>query len=122
MHYKLVGSDYLAQTDPSSQMLKGILQGCLLILINEKPFYGYSISQELSKSGFADIPKGTIYPLLISMEKKGLIWGKRQPSNEGPQRKYYYLTDAGKTEKDRFIDQWATLSAGVNNLIHKGSE
>ncbi|WP_186825941.1 PadR family transcriptional regulator [Lentilactobacillus rapi] len=103
-------------------MLKGILQGCLLILINEKPFYGYSISQELSKFGFADVPKGTIYPLLMTMEKKKLIEGKRQPSSEGPQRKYYYLTPTGKVAKDHFIQQWSTLSTGVNDLIRKGSE
>ncbi|MDU0396644.1 hypothetical protein KF146HA_00063 [Lactococcus lactis] len=77
----------MSQTDISSQMLKGILQGCLLILINQRPYYGYAISQELSKYGFSDIPKGTIYPLLTSMEKKGLILGKIEPSKEGPQRK-----------------------------------
>ena len=64
--------DYLSQSDISSQMLKGILQGCLLLLINHQPYYGYAISQELSKYGFTDVPKGTIYPLLMNMEKKGL--------------------------------------------------
>lgn len=57
-------------------MLKGILQGCLLILISEEPMYGYSISQALTQYGFQDVPKGTIYPLLINMEKKHLIVGK----------------------------------------------
>lgn len=107
----------MAKADISSQMLKGILQGCLLILISHQPYYGYTISQELSKYGFADVPKGTIYPLLMTMEKKGLIIGKMQPSKEGPKRKYYDITDAGKRARETFLKQWTTLSAGVNDLI-----
>jgi len=109
----------LSQTDISSQMLKGILQGCLLILINQRPYYGYAISQELSEYGFADIPKGTIYPLLTSMEKKGLILGKIEPSKEGPQRKYYYITDTGKQARKVFLAKWNILSLSVNDLINE---
>ena len=103
-------------------MLKGILQGCLLILISEEPMYGYSISQALTQYGFQDVPKGTIYPLLINMEKKHVIVGKMRPSKEGPKRKYYYLTDDGILEKKRFVNQWNILSSNVNSLIHKRSE
>ena len=103
-------------------MLKGILQGCLLMLISDEPMYGYSISQALTEFGFQDVPKGTIYPLLINMEKKGLIEGKTQPSKEGPKRKYYYVTTTGLQEKRQFISQWHTLSNGVNSLIHKKSD
>ncbi|GAA3198428.1 PadR family transcriptional regulator [Lentilactobacillus kefiri] len=112
----------MAKQDLSSQMLKGILQGCLLMLISDEPMYGYSISQALTQFGFQDVPKGTVYPLLINMEKKGLITGKMQPSKEGPKRKYYYITANGVQEKKQFINQWHTLSSSVNSLIHKRSE
>ena len=105
--------------DISSQMLKGILQGCLLILINQKPYYGYEISQGLSQYGFENVPKGTIYPLLISMEKKELIFSNMQPSKEGPKRKYYYITDNGKQALESFISQWNHLSLNVNKLINE---
>ncbi|CAI2548522.1 hypothetical protein AKUA2003_00180 [Apilactobacillus kunkeei] len=105
--------------DISSQMLKGILQGCLLILINQKPYYGYEISQGLSQYGFEDVPKGTIYPLLISMEKNELIFSKMQPSKEGPKRKYYYITDNGRQSLESFINQWNHLSLNVNKLINE---
>lgn len=105
--------------DISSQMLKGILQGCLLILINQKPYYGYEISQGLSQYGFEDVPKGTIYPLLISMERKELIFSKMQPSKEGPKRKYYYITDNGRQALETFINQWKHLSLNVNKLINE---
>ncbi|MGO0154344.1 PadR family transcriptional regulator [Leuconostoc mesenteroides] len=109
----------MSQNDISSQMLKGILQGCLLILINQRPYYGYAISQELSKYGFADVPKGTIYPLLMSMEKKGLIVGRMQPSKDGPQRKYYHITTAGKQARQTFLNKWDMLSLNVNDLINE---
>ena len=105
--------------DISSQMLKGILQGCLLILINQKPYYGYEISQGLSQYGFEDVPKGTIYPLLISMEKKELIFSKMQPSKEGPKRKYYYITENGIQALESFMNQWNQLSLNVNKLINE---
>lgn len=111
--------DYLSQSDISSQMLKGIFQGCLLLLINHQPYYGYAISQELSKYGFTDVPKGTIYPLLMNMERKGLIVGKTKPSKEGPQRKYYYITSTGKQARKTFLTQWANLSINVNDLINE---
>lgn len=64
----------MAKQDLSSQMLKGILQGCLLMLISDEPMYGYSISQALTQFGFQDVPKGTVYPLLINMEKGPDHW------------------------------------------------
>ncbi|TMS99650.1 PadR family transcriptional regulator [Apilactobacillus kunkeei] len=100
-------------------MLKGILQGCLLILINQKPYYGYEISQGLSQYGFENVPKGTIYPLLISMEKKELIFSKMMPSKEGPKRKYYYITVNGKQALESFISQWNHLSLNVKKLINE---
>ena len=75
----------------SSQMLKGILSGCILVLLSQEALYGYTLSLELEKIGFDQIPKGTIYPLLLNLEKKGLITGQRVPSPDGPSRKYYSL-------------------------------
>ena len=54
----------------NSQMLKGILSGSILLLLYQEELYGYKLSEKLTKFGFTDIPKGTIYPLLLSLEKK----------------------------------------------------
>ena len=56
-----------------SQMLKGTLEGCILKIISRQETYGYEISQQLQQYGFADISEGTIYPLLLRLEKSGLI-------------------------------------------------
>ena len=101
----------------SSQMLKGILMGCILIILSKKELYGYKISEELQKFGFDSIPKGTIYPLFMNMDKKGLIVGEMRASDEGPQRKYYHLTENGLTEKESFIKQWVFLSGNVEKLL-----
>ena len=107
----------LVAADANSQMLKGILQGCLLILLARKEQYGYAISESLDLFGFGDVPKGTIYPLLMTMEKKGLLVSHMRPSPDGPQRKYYAVTPLGETARQTFMVQWSELKDHVEQLI-----
>ncbi len=106
----------------SSQMLKGILSGCILVLLSRETLYGYTLSLELEKIGFSQIPKGTIYPLLQNLEKKGLIEGTRVPSPDGPSRKYYQLTEQGQAEKEQFILEWKQLKMNVDTLLKENEE
>lgn len=103
-------------------MLKGILSGSILVLLSKESLYGYTLGVELSKIGFADIPKGTIYPLLLNLEKKGLIQGKSVPSPEGPKRKYYTLTELGNKECENFIREWYVLKNGMSHLLEEEAE
>lgn len=105
------------ETKISSQMLKGILSGSILILLSRESLYGYTLSLGLEEAGFAEIPKGTIYPLLLNLEKKGFIKGKMVPSPEGPSRKYYVVTPEGEKEKNSFINQWHNLKISVDSLL-----
>ena len=59
-----------------SQLMRGTLEGCILKIISEKTTYGYEIMISLKNKGFEDISEGTIYPLLMRLEKQGII-GKR---------------------------------------------
>lgn len=106
----------------SSQMLKGILQGIMLIILAKKPDYGYGISKQLNDYGLADVPKGTIYPLLAAMERRGLITGKMHPSQDGPDRKYYELTSSGEAAKQAFIMEWDILANVVNRTIDRAGK
>lgn len=108
------------KSNTSSQILKGILQGVMLIILEKKPDYGYGISKQINQYGLSDIPKGTIYPLLTTMEKRGLIEGKMKPSLAGPDRKYYFTTVAGIQSKKDFINEWHFLEGAVNQLIDEG--
>ena len=56
-----------------AQLRKGTLEGCILKIIDRKPTYGYAIATTLRDSGFADLTEGTLYPLLLRLERKGLI-------------------------------------------------
>ena len=56
-----------------SQMLKGTLSGCILAIISRRETYGYEIAETLSRYGFGKVAEGTIYPLLLRLEKNGLV-------------------------------------------------
>ncbi|MDN6640296.1 MAG: PadR family transcriptional regulator [Tetragenococcus sp.] len=103
----------------SSQMLKGVLTGSILLLLSKEELYGYKLSEQLEQFGFTEISKGTIYPLLLSLEKKNLIVGTMRPSDNGPKRKYYSLTKNGYEEKNAFLSQWTVLKNNVDRLIER---
>ena len=101
-----------------SQMLKGTLEGCILAIISRQETYGYEISQELERFGFGRIAEGTIYPLLLRLEKNGLILAEYRASELGPKRKYYKLTEAGKAEMESFIVSYRELTNAVDGLLN----
>ena len=72
-----------------SQMLKGTLEGCIMAIISRQPTYGYEIAEQLKNYGFGQIAEGTIYPLLLRLEKNGLANAEYRASEIGPKRKYY---------------------------------
>ena len=113
---KKCGDFCMSQT----QMMKGILDGCLLAIIKEKECYGYEMAEELSQYGFDAISEGTIYPLLLRMQREGLVTSVRKDSTAGPKRKYYSLTNKGEQALDNFLKRWTQLEKSVNAIIKKG--
>ncbi|PYZ97865.1 PadR family transcriptional regulator [Alteribacter lacisalsi] len=105
-----------------SQMLKGILEGCILALINDKPAYGYELSVLLGKKGLGTISEGSIYPVLLRLQKEKLIEGKMVRSSSGPSRKYYVLTDSGKQALTAFRREWNDLQNGVEKIFTESKE
>src|SRR5699024_12210135 len=73
----------------------------------------------MNNYGLEDIPKGTIYPLLTAMQKRGLIEGKNKASAVGPTRKYYFITEDGQAAKKEFINEWYQLQQSVNLLVEE---
>lgn len=99
-----------------SQMLKGILDSCILQVIQRKETYGYEISVELQQFGFIDISEGTIYPLLLRLEKNGWIQAIYRESTIGPKRKYFSITNLGTQELQSFLQHWEELKHAVDTL------
>ena len=100
-----------------SQMLKGILDGCILVIIGRVDSYGYEISERLNSFGFGNISEGTIYPMLLRLQKSGLINSYLKKSDQGPNRKYYTLTEEGRDFLAQFMESFKELQRAVNNLF-----
>lgn len=105
-----------------SQMLKGTLEGCILQVIQLEESYGYRISEQLKELGFGDVSEGTIYPILLRLEKNGCVATTYRTSTQGPRRKYYTLTEKGKEEVEKFYKSWTELSRAVTNLFEEKKE
>lgn len=99
-----------------SQMLKGTLEGALLLIIARGETYGYAIQSTLADLGFGDIPEGTVYPLLLKMQKNGVIKAERHKMPHGADRKYYHLTQAGLTAIAEFLPSWRQLVQAMGKL------
>ena len=99
-----------------AQLRKGTLEGCILKIIDREPTYGYAIAATLRESGFADLTEGTLYPLLLRLEKNGAVQAQRAGSG-GPSRKYYQLTPDGAQCLAEFVAAWQTTGAAVNRIL-----
>lgn len=104
----------------SSQMLKGVLEGCVLALIARGETYGYELVGTLAGCGLVGIAEGTLYPLLMRLEKKGFIVSEYRASEMGPRRKYYAVTPAGEAEVARFAEDFASLTDVVGRVLEDG--
>lgn len=101
----------------TTQILKGLLEGCILEIVNRKETYGYEICEMLIGFGFKEITEGSVYPILIRLEKKSLIYSVMKESPFGPMRKYYYLTQSGKVELQEFINSWKVIKGNIDNVL-----
>ncbi|MBM2618993.1 PadR family transcriptional regulator [Actinoplanes sp. LDG1-06] len=97
--------------------LHGFLDLCLLAMLRERPDYGYGLSQRLATAGVADVPGGTLYPALLRLEEQGLALPSWAPSENGPRRKYYAITEAGLDVLAAQAGDWQRFRDGVDALL-----
>jgi PadR family transcriptional regulator, regulatory protein PadR len=97
-------------------MLKGVLEGCVLEIIGRGETYGYEIASSLRTLGFTDVIEGTVYTILLRLEKNKLVQIETRPSTKGPPRKFYSLNEAGQAELALFWEKWDFLSTKINEL------
>jgi PadR family transcriptional regulator, regulatory protein PadR len=106
--------------DDLTEMLKGTLEGCVLQIIGSEETYGYAITRRLNELGFTGVIEGTVYTILLRLEKNGLVQVTKRPSGMGPPRKFYALTDAGCDELATFWAKWEYLSSRIGKLREGG--
>ncbi|RAS73645.1 PadR family transcriptional regulator [Priestia endophytica] len=99
-----------------TEMLKGVLEGVVLQKIQKGETYGYEITKYLNELGFDDIVEGTVYTILIRIEKKGLVEIEKKKSELGPARKFYTLNAKGEQELNDFWIRWSFLAEKMNGI------
>ena len=98
-----------------AQMRKGVLEYCILLVIDGKPLYASDIIEEL-KSSKMIVVEGTLYPLLTRLKNDGLLAYKWEESTQGPPRKYYEVTDYGRTFLNEMGESWDELVEAVKMI------
>jgi PadR family transcriptional regulator PadR len=104
-----------------TQLLRGVLDICLLAVIAERSRYGYEMVETIAAAGLPLVSEGSIYPLLARLERAGLIESYRESSAIGPPRKYYRLSGAGAEELAATRAMWLDFASAVN-LVLIGSD
>ncbi len=99
-----------------TEMLKGVLEGCVLEIISRKKTYGYEITRQLNALGFTDVVDGTVYTIMVRLEKNKLVDIEKSPSEMGPPRKFFTLHDSGRKELQKFWDKWEFVSSRIDEL------
>jgi PadR family transcriptional regulator, regulatory protein PadR len=99
-----------------TELLKGVLEGCVLEILSRGETYGYEIASTLRTLGFTDVVEGTVYTILVRLEKKQLVHIEVKPSTIGPPRKFYSLNAAGQAELETFWAKWNFVSSKIREL------
>lgn len=95
-----------------AQMRKGVLEYCILTIMNQQDCYATDILRKL-KDARLIVVEGTLYPLLTRQKNAGLLSYRWEESPQGPPRKYYKLTDAGREFLKDLDNSWEELVKAV---------
>ena len=98
-------------------MLRGVLDLCLLAVMDEGPAYGYEMTKRLRARGLSMVGEGSIYPLLGRLERDGLVETRRVASNGGPPRKYYDLSPDGRRALEVGVEEWKSARDAVDGAL-----
>ena len=98
-----------------SQMRKGMLEYCVMLLLKSKPYYSSDIIYELERANLI-VVEGTLYPLLSRLKKEGLLDYEWQESPQGPPRKYYKLTETGCEALAILDENWNNLAETITQI------
>lgn len=110
-----MGTDGSIVQNIKTQMRKGVLEYCMLLLIERGEIYSSDLLEELKRADLL-VVEGTLYPLLSRLGTNGLIDHAWKESEKGPPRKYVHLTEAGGQTLAELNEAWAALSSSVSAL------
>lgn len=99
----------------NAQFKKGALELCVLSMLTDRDRYGYELTDELSKK--MDIATGTLYLVLKRLKDDNLVTTYLQESENGPARKYYHLTDEGRSYQSELKNEWNGFVKAVGEIV-----
>ena len=107
----------MASESRRSQMLRGVLDLCLLAVVIDEPAYGYEMTRRLRERGLSTVGEGSIYPLLGRLERDGLVATHREASDGGPPRKYYSASQSGRSALAEGVRAWRDVRGEVDSVL-----
>jgi PadR family transcriptional regulator, regulatory protein PadR len=106
----------------SSSLRRGTLEFCVLALVEKEDSYGTDIVRQLGEERGLTATEGTIYPLLSRLRRGGWLDSSWRESPVGPPRRYYSLTDSGRSALSHFRTEWVSFRQTVDRLVGTGGE
>ena len=100
-----------------TQLKKGVLEGCVLKILDGEFRFSGEIVIRMRESGFIDFSEGTLYPMLMRLEKDGCFEVAKIASKNSTPKKYYRLSDIGKEMLSAFEKAWADTTASVAKIF-----
>lgn len=104
----------------SPQLRRGVLEFCVLALLQGGERYGFELVRALSDVDGLVTSEGTLYPLLGRLRRDGVVDTSWRESPSGPPRRYYALTPSGRSTLASFVEEWTHFRDGVDELLGTG--
>lgn len=105
--------------DLQGRWLRGLLEACVVVVLQPSPAYGYEIAGRFEEAGLSRPKGGTLYPILSRLENDGLVTPTWVDGESGPSRKYYRLTPAGTTTAQAIGPEWRLFVERVSALMNQ---
>lgn len=101
----------------TTQLLKGVLDIAVLAVLRDEDGYGYDVVRRLREAGLEEVGDASVYGTLRRLFNAGVLTSYVVPSDEGPNRKYYALNDAGRQALERSAKTWREFARSLENLL-----
>jgi len=99
-----------------TQLKKGLLEYCILLILKEQESYGYEITQKLESMAGFSAPESTVYPILGRLKQDNSLKVRAVPSSSGPPRRYFSLSKEGECRLEEMRRHWGTLVKSLDEL------
>lgn len=109
----------MVQNGTSTQLRRGVIGPCILVLLSKGPRFGLQLVRELNAAGGLLSSQGTIYPLLNRLREGGLVTSHWEVDTGERPRRYYRITDAGRAEAETFRCDWEDFAHSVASVLTK---